>query len=455
MFDRCAIIFHQPTVVQKWREDMDLLEAFEAYPHIHRAIIIKSDMLRLGTKLSQAALTEAGKIKNLRVKGYGLFSYDFSQKMSLASDVIPNSFFLADGTGEGTHIQIRVSDDTPYLIDYIDGKFSLFWKREKVGEVLSFEEQGGYYDRLTGDGVPYQAYVFSVGRDQLQITANKHCDYFSQDKQCLYCDLTPSAAEQKKGGEPLVLRKQAELVGEIIYAGLQERRFRHILINGGTFLRRYQGMTEVEWYANFLNGIKKKIWTWYPSCLQISALDDEGWKRIYDTGIPCIEPNIEVWDKRLFSIICPGKNETFGYDQWIKRTINAVKYWGPGNVNPSFVIGVEMARPFGFKKVEDAIKSTLSGYDFLMGNGVLPRQGGFWCIEPKSKLAGQAPPPLEFYLELGLGYLDLRYRHGFDNLYATMCRHCLCHGTEFDFEYFHGHSFSSRKAELESREKVR
>jgi hypothetical protein len=433
---------------------MDLLEAFAAYPDIEKAIIIKSDMLRLGTRLSQAALKEANRIKNLRVKGYGLFSYDFSSKMTLASDAIPNSFFLRDGTPDGTHIQIRVADNTPYLIDFSDGQYPIYWNSEKVGEVLSFEEQGGYYNRLTKEGIPYQAYVFSVGRDQLQITANKHCDYFSRDQQCLYCDLTPSAAEQKKGGEAMVLRKQAELVGEIIYAGLQERRFRHILINGGTFLSLYQGKSEIEWYADFMEGIRKRIWTWYPTCLQISALDDEGWKRIYDTGVPCIEPNIEVWDERLFGIICPGKNEAFGYQQWIKRTINAVKYWGPGNVNPSFVIGVEMAQPFGFKKYADAVKSTLGGFDFLMGNGVLPRQGGFWCVEPKSKLAGQAPPPLEYYLELGRGYMDLRYKHGFDNLYSTMCRHCLCHGTEFDFEYFHGHSISSRRAELESAKKA-
>ncbi len=151
----------------------------------------------------------------------------------------------------------------------MDGKYPISWNAEKIGEVLSFEEQGGYYNRRTPDGIPYQAYVFSVGRDQLQVTANKHCDYFSQDKQCLYCDLTPSAAEQKRGGEAMVLRKKAELVGEIIYAGLQERRFRHILINGGTFLSPYQGKTELEWYADFMEEVRKRIWTWYPACLQI------------------------------------------------------------------------------------------------------------------------------------------------------------------------------------------
>jgi hypothetical protein len=429
---------------------MDLLEAFDAYRDIEKAIIIKSDMLRLGTRFSQSALGEVKKIKNLRVKAYNIFSYDSAQKSSLASDVVPNTFFLEDGTADGTEIQVRIADETPYLIDFIDGNYPIFWNQEKIGEILCFEEEGRYYHRQMADGTPFEAYVFSVGRDHLQITANKYCDYFSRGRQCLFCDLTPFAADQKKGGEAMVLRKQAEKVAEVLYAAFQESRFRHMLINGGTFLSPYQGKTEIEWYADFLDTIKKRLWTWYPTCLQISALDDEGWQIIHDTGVPCIEPNIEVWDKKLFTIICPGKNEAFGYDEWIKRTINAVKYWGPGNVNPSFVAGVEMAQPFGFKTAEDAVRSTLGGFDFLMGNGVLPRQGGFWCIEPKSKLAGQSPPPLEYYLELGKGYLELRYKHGFQNLYTTMCRHCLPHGTEFDFEYFHGSSAASRKAELES-----
>ena len=431
---------------------MNLLEAFKAYPDIEQIIIVKSDMLRLGTKISPAALAEARKNPNLRVKEYGIFSYDSAKRSAVAADSYPGGIFLVDGTPDGTPVQLRMADATPYLIDIRDDKAVVLWNGEKVAEVLEWEEQADYYNRKFEDGTPYQAYVFSVGRDHLQITANKHCEYFARKEQCLFCELTPFSATQKKGGEKLVMRKQADRVAEVLYAGFQEKRFRHMLINGGTFLTEYQGKSEIEWYADFLDTIHKKLWTWYPSCLQISALDDEGWKRIHDTGIPCIEPNIEVWGEQLFSIVCPGKHGAFGFDTWVKRTINAVKYWGPGNVNPSFVAGVEMAQPFGFKNYEDAVKHTLAGHDFLMGNGVLPRQGGFWCIEAGSKLAGNTPPPLEFYLELGRGFLELRYKHGFSHLFNAHCRHCLNHGTEFDFEYFHGSSPASRKAEQESRQ---
>ena len=428
---------------------MNLTEAFEAYVDIEKPIIIKSDMLRLGVHFSQVALDEARKIEDIRWKGYSLFSYD-STEAAIADQKIPYLMFLDDGTDDGTMVQVRLAAKTPYLVDFADGAFWLKWNGEKAAKITRFAKKGKFTKRVMDDGTPYEAYVYTIGDDELFVMLNKHCEFFSRDEQCLFCDLTPHAAEQKKGGEVMVLRKDADRVAEVLDVALHEKQYRHIMISGGTILSTYQGMTEIEWYCHMLNTIRKRILTWYPACLQIGALDDEGWKRLRDTGIPTIQPNIEVWDKRLFDIICPGKSKIVGYDEWIKRTINAVKYWGEGNVNPNFVAGVEMAQPFGFQRWEDAVKSTLSGFDFLMSNGVLPRQGDFWCVEPKSKLAGQSPPPLEYYLELGRGFLELREKRGFSRNYPVGCRHCLSHGTECDFEYFHGHTAASQEAEERS-----
>ncbi len=428
---------------------MNLIEAFEAYGGIAKPIIIKSDMLRLGVRFSQAALDEAGKIERIRWKGYSLFSYD-STEAAVVGQKIPYLLFLDDGTDDGTLVQVRLAVDTPYLVDFDDGEFVVKWNGEKTAKITRFAKKGKFTERVMEDGTSYEAYVYTVGDDELFVMLNKHCEYFARGEECLFCDLTPHAAEQKKKGEGMILRKEADKVAEVLDVALHEKQYRHIMISGGTILSTYQGMTEVEWYCYMLNTIRKRILSWYPACLQVGVLDDEGWKRLHDTGIPTIQPNIEVWDKRLFDIICPGKSRVVGYDEWIKRTINAVKYWGPGNVNPNFVAGVEMAQPFGFKRWQDAVESTLGGFDFLMGNGVLPRQGDFWCIEAKSKLAGQSPPPLEYYLELGRGYLELREKHGFKRNFTVSCRHCLPHGTEFDFEYFHGHTAASKEAEEKS-----
>ncbi len=428
---------------------MNLSEAFGAYRDIARAIIIKSDMLRLGQKWSKAALESVRKRKDIDFKGYSLFSFDFGEPVMINAK-IPRVIYLDDGTEDGTCLQVRTTDDSPYLIDFVDGEYKVYWNNEEVAKIGAFEQKPRFYSRTLEDGTPFEAYLFRFGRDGLFLMANKYCEYFSKGLQCLFCDVVPFAAAQKKAGEAMVARKHAERAAEVLDVAFHERGFRHLTVSGGSFIwTKYQGKNEVEWMADFLNTIRRRIRCWYGAAVQLTALDDEGWKRIYDTGIPTVQPNIEVWDKRLFGIMCPGKNEAVGYDEWIKRTINAVKYWGPGNVNPSFVMGVEMAQPFGFKNWQDAVKSTLSGHDFLMSNGVVPRQGSFWVAEANSKLAGYPPPPLEYFLEIGKGYLELREKYGF-NPPVINCRHCANHMTEWDFEYFHGHGVASKEAEEKS-----
>ena len=65
------------------------------------------------------------------------------------------------------------------------------------------------------------------------------------------------------------------------------------------------------------------------------------------------------------------------------------------------------AKPHGFEKVSDAVKSTAGGWDFLMSHGVLPRYNQ-WMIEAGAPLEDQEPPPLEFYIEIEKAYAELR-----------------------------------------------
>ena len=68
---------------------------------------------------------------------------------------------------------------------------------------------------------------------------------------------------------------------------------------------------------------------------------------------------------------------------------------------PNFVAGVEMAEPFGFTTVDEAIASTTEGLRFFMSHGITPRFTT-WCPEPTTPL-GKANPqgaPLEYHIRL-------------------------------------------------------
>lgn len=425
---------------------MNLFEAFDAFPEVAKPIIIKSDVVRLGIRFGDKAQEAFRGRDDITYKGFHLFTYD-REKPVMFGEKIPVVIYLEDGTPDGTAIQVRTNSQSPYQVDVDEGGvFGLSYNGEHMGDV-HFDPAPRFYSR-TIDGTPMAAHVFAHG-DLLFVTANKFCHYFSTDKQCLFCNLVPTAQAQKSGEPAMLLRKNAETTAEVLDVALHEPRFRHIMITGGTFFKPFQGLNELDWYTQFLNTIRKRLRQWPTASFQIQALDDEGWKQIQETGIPSVQPNMEVLHRDLFPIICPGKAETVGYDEWIRRTIRAVDFFGRGNVNPNIVAGVEMAQPFGFKDVDEAVASTVAGYDMLMAHGVLPRMGDFWCIEADSQLAASQVPPLEYYIKLGKDYTATREKYGFVSCAPIFCRWCgIYHSTEYDFEYWHGHGPASRDAEL-------
>jgi hypothetical protein len=85
--------------------------------------------------------------------------------------------------------------------------------------------------------------------------------------------------------------------------------------------------------------------------------------------------------------------------------------FGPGNVIPNFVAGVEMAKPAGFATVDEALASTGAGLDFFMSHGVVPRFTT-WCPEPLSVLGRTQPgAPLEYHVRLLRVYRDTHAKY--------------------------------------------
>ncbi|CAM5722458.1 hypothetical protein SALBM135S_07161 [Streptomyces alboniger] len=131
------------------------------------------------------------------------------------------------------------------------------------------------------------------------------------------------------------------------------------------------------------------------------ALPKADVQRFHDYGVRIYHPNYEVWDPYLFERYCPGKERYVGRDEWHRRILDSADVFGPRNVIPNFVAGVEMAEPFGFKTVDEAIDSTVEGLQYFMSRGITPRFTT-WCPEPTTPL-GKANPqgaPLEYHVRL-------------------------------------------------------
>ena len=82
-------------------------------------------------------------------------------------------------------------------------------------------------------------------------------------------------------------------------------------------------------------------------------------------------------------------------------------------VQPYSAAGVEMAKPFGFETVQEAIASTTEGLDYFMSRGITPRFTT-WCPEPTTPLGRDNPDgaPLEYHIRLLEAYRETLEKHG-------------------------------------------
>ena len=421
----------------------DLETCFEKYPLHSKEATIKSDILRLGLRFSNAALKACRGFQN---RTYYLFSYDAAEAEQMGKQEMfqaPEHIKINGGRYglRPTVTQVRLAPTSPYLVDIVDGKLMLCDDNPNVllAEV-KLRRPSKYYFMTLKDGTPYYKIVQEICWGyRAFITVLQDCQYWKDNRQCQFCDINANV-KRLKSISPVVVFKSIDEIVEVCKAictedgtepvlwqdepalGLpsaeaapnesaEERRPRTFIIEGGTITTQVGGMDDTAFYLNYVKAIKKAIGNRHELTLGIGAKPKEEMKRLYDAGVNVVLQDMEVWDEKMFNIICPGKAREMSRDEWVRRMIEAVDVFGEGNVQTALVGGVEMAQPHGFKDIDSAVKSTTEGMEYLMSNGVFP-EIFIWNISPFSALAGHSPVPLEYYVRMNGNLIKLwkKYR---------------------------------------------
>ncbi len=394
------------------------------FQDIPREAVLKEDLLRAGIAFDASALTDnlEGDVKP---KSYFIFSFDQKPLAELgeaAERRPPEEISLTGGPYElrRTIVSVRVNPDSPYRVGRNgDGALRLSLEGRQIADV-GLPPMPEYYRHALKNGKSVMETAPTIEWGYLiYLTVLRLCQYFGAKEECGFCDMNHNWRQHRKAGRPYTgVKPVADVLEalELIDTHDTEKASKAYTLTGGSVTSTADGLEEADFYGRYAQAIEERFPNRWIGKLVAQALPKEDVQRYRDYGISIYHPNYEVWDKRLFSIICPGKERYVGREEWHRRILDSADVFGPSNVIPNFVAGIELARPFGFKTISEAVTSTTEGLDYFMARGITPRFTT-WCPEPTTPLGRDNPDgaPLEYHVRLLGAYRESLHRHGLDS----------------------------------------
>ncbi|NJD53962.1 MAG: radical SAM protein [Candidatus Methanoperedens sp.] len=391
-----------------------LEEYVEKYPDVSRFVILKIDTALRGINFTDKAFERARETDAiLEISNTGTKNAKFT-----IGGIVFRDGTAARGLEEvqGRFPKIvRGHEGAPYTLDVVDDKLTLLDGDEPVEECF-FKSRPGYYGKKTSRGTPMEDVVSAGRTDTLGVGGSFGvCQFWKEKLPCKYCNGVGSGLPRENrinGNTPEFLEDIYETVNEALK---EKGRWTGFSAGGGSQPHSDNSPyeKEVDEYVKVLNTLKRIFGSKYiPIRLIASAFPEDQLIRLKEAGATAYEPHIEVWDEKLFEWICPGKSKYYGRQYWINSAIAAVDIFGKGNVCTQIVGGAEMAQPYGFKTIDDAVNSSLEGAEFYAQHGVslslhILRIGQTSYF---SKIKHQAPP-LEYYVRMAQGIRDIRRRY--------------------------------------------
>lgn len=393
-----------------------------AYAHLSQHIqtfdvlppeaIIKQDILRLGIRFSESAMNVAAGFKP---KDYFIFSFDLIEIADMNANEhlrVPEEIRIKGGPFDlrPTIISVRINPASPYLVDIVDGKLTILCDGEACGEVEYHPVPAFYHEKLSnGKPMGEIAPVLEWGY-LIYLTAYRMCQYFNKKEQCQFCDINRNFVQQRKAGKTYTgIKEDDEILEALAHIDRLDDQAKAYTLTGGSVITDLQGTQEVDFYVQYIEAIEARFPGRWIAKAVVQAWPVADCQRIKDAGCQIYHPNYEVWGKDLFSQICPGKERVIGWENWINRVVESASVFGPENVIPNFVGGVEMNTRCGFTDVDKAVAHTREGLDWFMKQGVVPRFTT-WCPEPLAALGPQPAPSLEYFCKLLIAWRDV-FRH--------------------------------------------
>ena len=261
---------------------------------------------------------------------HGLFNYHDTVKF------VPNEI-IAEYNGNKIRIETRNNKDSKFKV-YFNGN-GLYINYNNIEISVIVEEIPAFLNELSPLGVKLKKYVNIMGKDCLRIYPKLHCDFDKKDIKCKFCGV--NALKDTLDDDTLL----AEYLWAFDIAN-EKYKPNYIFMSTGThfneeeycFFERF--FKEIKTRKNGDVLLKNTVFVPAPN-IRPELID-----RLYELGIGMLSINMEIWDKDLFKDLCPGKEEVFGRDNYIKMISECCQKYRKGFMKTNFVLGLESMDSF-------------------------------------------------------------------------------------------------------------
>lgn len=266
---------------------------------------------------------------------------------------LPQVLHLADGLV----VSVLRRDGSPWQLRFDDEQLTLY-RDGRQAQAVGLPEPLPFFGKTLSDGARTDEVISAYGAVTPGFFLFPDCYYFNDDKACGFCSLRVA---RRSVGRPLTMKFTYQRMRETTH---------HILNSGwdipmitntcGTprddeltkrfILEPLKGIRDACEEEN-AHDVKIHLLAHPPE--DLSLLD-----AFKAAGVTSIALNLEVYDRKRFAEVCPGKDQDYGYDHWWEALDYARDVFGAWDVYCGLVWGIE------------PLQSSMEGMEAILERGI-------------------------------------------------------------------------------------
>jgi biotin synthase-like enzyme len=334
-------------------------------------LILKFELLTQGLEVDTSAREALAKATK---EGYAIGA---TGKAFLDIILKPGKIYV--GVPVGDCFADSLTKGTPFRLEMIDKKWFITKKQAEINETgkeictnqdkpadvlmeVDLFPKPSYYDKKTSRDLPMGKVMPATG-DFGGATIEARCDFWGhydeklKGYQCKYCGI---GVNLDRGRD-----RETKTPEDFVETLREAREFKHFrhgpVFAGGAYPAPDRGHRI---HARYLKALREAFPDNWLRLTIAPPDNEEDVDLLFSAGVNLVGYNYEIFDPKLYSILCPGKfhfiNKGQGHEHYDRILSYGVRKFGQGTFHANLLTGLE------------PLESTVRGIEHLASLGVMP-----------------------------------------------------------------------------------